>query len=59
MEYYNSNIQLDKDVITDVFTEIKPNTKMLVFGLGYDSKMWYKGNHSNTFLLSTMIYILK
>lgn len=51
MEYYNSNIQLDKDVITDVFTEIKPNTKMLVFGLGYDSKMWYKGNHSNTFFI--------
>lgn len=51
MEYYNANIQLDKEVIKDVFTEIKKNTKMLVFGLGYDSKMWYKGNHSNTFFV--------
>jgi hypothetical protein len=51
MEYYNSHIQLDKDVIADVFTEIKEHTKMLVFGLGYDSTMWYKGNHSNTFFV--------
>ena len=53
MEHYNSNIQLDKDVINDIFTEIKENTKMLVFGLGYDSKMWYKGNHSNTFFVES------
>ena len=51
MEYYNSKIQIDKDVILDIFTEITPNTKMLVFGLGYDSKMWYEGNNKNTFFI--------
>jgi hypothetical protein len=51
MEYYNSNIQIDKDVISDIFKEIKPDTKMLVFGLGYDSKMWYEGNNKNTFFV--------
>lgn len=51
MEYYNSNIQLDKDVIDDVFKNITHQTKMLVFGLGYDSKMWYEGNHKNTFFI--------
>lgn len=51
MEHYNSNIQIDKDVIEDVFSEIKANTKMLVFGLGYDSKMWYEGNNKNTFFI--------
>lgn len=43
MNFYNSNIQLDKKVINDVFSNITPDTKMLVFGLGYDSKMWYEG----------------
>ena len=51
MQYYNSNIQLDKDVIKDIFNQFKPNTKMLVFGLGYDSKMWYEGNNKNTFFI--------
>ena len=27
MDYYNNNIQIDKDVIEDIFKEIKPNTK--------------------------------
>ena len=51
MQYYNKNIQLHKNVINDVFSNIKVNTKMLVFGLGYDSKMWYEGNNSNTFFI--------
>jgi len=51
MEYYNSKIQLHIDVIRDVFTEINENKKMLVFGLGYDSKMWYEGNKKNTFFI--------
>ena len=51
MEYYNKNIQLDKKVINDIFLNITPHTKMLVFGLGYDSKMWYKGNNTNTFFV--------
>lgn len=51
MEFYNNNIQIHKDVINDVFSEIKPNTKMLVFGLGFDSKMWYNGTNQNTFFV--------
>jgi hypothetical protein len=51
MEYYNSNIQIDKSVINDVFTHFNSNSKMLVFGLGYDSKMWYEGNKKNTFFI--------
>jgi hypothetical protein len=51
MEYYNSNIQISKDVIDDVFEEINSKTKMLVFGLGHDSKMWYEGNNKNTFFV--------
>ena len=51
MEYYNGNIQIDKEVIKDVFAEFKEGTKMLVFGLGYDSRMWYEGNNRNTFFI--------
>jgi hypothetical protein len=51
MEYYNQNIQIDKSVINDIFSNITPTTKMLVFGLGYDSKMWYLGNNKNTFFV--------
>jgi hypothetical protein len=58
-EYYNNKIQIDKDVINDVFTEIKPNTKMLVFGLGYDSKMWYEGNNKNTFFIENQDAYIK
>ncbi len=39
MEYYNTNIQIHKEVIEDVFSHFTPTSKMLVFGLGYDSKM--------------------
>lgn len=51
MEYYNTNIQLDKDVINDMFAEFKSDTKLLVFGLGYDSNMWYHGNNMNTYFI--------
>ena len=51
MEHYNKNIQLDIKVIKDIFANITPTTKMLVFGLGYDSKMWYLGNNKNTFFV--------
>ena len=51
MEYYNSNIQININVIKDVFTHFKKDSKMLVFGLGYDSKMWYEGNNKNTFFV--------
>lgn len=50
MEYYNTNIQLHKEVINDIFNNFTQTTKFLVFGLGYDSKMWYNGN-PNTFFV--------
>lgn len=40
MQFYSLKIQLHMNVIKDIFAEIKPDTRMLVFGLGYDSKMW-------------------
>lgn len=51
MNYYNSNIQIDKDVVDDVFSNFRNDTKMLVFGLGYDSRMWYEGNNKNTYFV--------
>ena len=51
MEFFNSNIQLDVNVIVDIFKNIRPQTKMLVFGLGYDSKMWYEGTKKNTYFV--------
>ena len=51
MEYYDKRIQIDMKVINDVFKNFTPNTKMLVFGLGYDSKMWYEGNNKNTYFI--------
>jgi lipopolysaccharide biosynthesis glycosyltransferase len=50
-KYYNSKIQIDKDVIYDVFSNFRNHTKMLVFGLGYDSRMWYEGNNKNTYFV--------
>jgi hypothetical protein len=51
MEFYNSKIQLDRRVINDIFSNFKKDTKLLVFGLGYDSKMWYEGNNKNTYFV--------
>jgi len=51
MQYYNRNIQIDTNVIVDIFKNIQPHTKMLVFGLGYDSKMWYEGTNKNTYFV--------
>ena len=51
MEHYTNKIQLDMKVIKDIFQNITPDTKMLVFGLGYDSKMWYAGTNKNTFFV--------
>ena len=51
MEFYTDQIQLARSVIDDVFSQFTPHTKLLVFGLGHDSKMWYHGNHGNTFFV--------
>lgn len=50
IKYYNSNIQLDKKVIIDILDNIKPQSKVLIFGLGWDSKMWYN-YHNNTYFV--------
>jgi hypothetical protein len=55
MEFYNTKIQLDKNVINDIFSNFKSDTKLLVFGLGYDSKMWYEGNNKNTYFIEDKI----
>ena len=57
MEYYNKNIQLHKKVIEKVFECTKPGMKTLVFGLGYDSKMWYKLNPNTYFVEDNQKYI--
>lgn len=57
MEYYNKSIQISKHVIKDVFSNFTSNTKLLVFGLGYDSKMWYNGNKNTYFIESNNKYI--
>jgi hypothetical protein len=57
MEFYNSKIQLGIEVIQDVFLNTTPNTKMLVFGLGYDSKMWYENNKNTFFIENNDEYI--
>lgn len=51
MQYHNPKIQIDKKVIDDVFANIKPDTKMLVFGLGHDSNMWYYGCNKNVYFV--------
>ncbi len=44
-KYYKNEIQLTKSVINDILDNIiDKNKKVLVFGLGYDSLMWYKAN---------------
>jgi hypothetical protein len=56
MDYYNHKIQMDKKIILDIFNSFnsfkdKDNKKMLVFGLGYDSEMWYNMTNRNTFFV--------
>jgi len=48
--FYNSNIQIDITVIKDIIKMTTNNTKMLVFGLGHDSEMWYNINKNTYFI---------
>ena len=34
-----------------MFKNIKKDSKLIVFGLGYDSKMWYEGCNRNVFFV--------
>ena len=49
-QYINTNIQLDSKVIRDILVNCE-NKKMLVFGLGYDSELWYNATNKNTFFI--------
>ena len=52
-QFYTPQIQLHNKVILDIFNELtlKSSNKMLVFGLGYDSNMWYFCNNKNTYFI--------
>ena len=50
--YYDKRIQTDKQIINDIANEVYgKNKKMLVFGLGYDSNLWYNLTNRNTFFV--------
>jgi hypothetical protein len=49
-KYYNKKIQLATYVINDVLS-ICDGKKMLVFGLGYDSPLWYNASNKNTYFI--------
>lgn len=55
----NPNIQLHIDVINDIVHEIRqnPNAKILVFGLGYDSELWFKECNNTIFVEHDKKYI--
>ena len=51
-KYYDPRIQTNKEIISDIAKEIYgKNKKMLVFGLGYDSRLWYNLTNKNTFFV--------
>lgn len=50
MEYYNKNIQTSKNVIERILPFLK-GKRMLVFGLGYDSELWFHATNGNTFFI--------
>lgn len=51
-KYYNNSIQIHKNVINDIIDQcFNKNLKILVFGLGYDSDLWYNLTNKNTFFI--------
>ena len=51
-KFINSNIQISKFVINDILLEhYNKNKKTLVFGLGYDSELWYNATNKNTYFI--------
>lgn len=49
-QFISNKIQLDTNVIDDILINSE-NKKMLVFGLGYDSELWYNLTNKNTFFV--------
>lgn len=51
-KYYTNSIQIHTEVIDDIIdTCLHKNFKILVFGLGYDSNLWYNLSDKNTFFI--------
>ena len=49
---YNDNIQTSQLVINDIFKNIyNSNKKMLIFGLGFDSQLWYSLANKNVYFI--------
>jgi hypothetical protein len=49
----NKNIQTSKEVMRIILSHLSKmqNPKMLVFGLGYDSQLWFNATNKNTFFI--------
>lgn len=58
-KYYKKEIQLDPTVISDILDElINDDKKMLVFGVGFDSELWYHAAKYNIlFVENNLQYI--
>lgn len=51
-KFFNEDIQTSKLVINDIYKNLfNKNKKMLIFGLGYDSKMWYYITNKNVYFI--------
>lgn len=50
-KYYHHKIQLSKSLIYEVLKRtLNKNKKILIFGLGYDSYLWYKSNNKKNII---------
>lgn len=53
-KFYNNGIQIAKSVIDDIIDEcLDKNLKILVFGLGYDSMLWYNMGKGNVYFVES------
>jgi hypothetical protein len=51
-KYYDKRIQTNILIINDIANEIyEKDKKMLIFGLGYDSNLWYNLTNKNIFFI--------
>ena len=51
-KYYNSNIQMHPKVIDDICKDCV-HKKMLVWGLGYDTPLWWNVTDNNTYFVES------
>lgn len=57
-KFYDENTQLDIEVINDILDEsLNTDKKILIFGLGYDSNLWFNINHNVYFVEDNEKYI--